>query len=206
MERESVTVGFLSYKPKVYQFMYNVSCQLAITFLFTEVAPVVVKDIIGFLIYKQIDVSRFEAYRALDSILNNNINNFIDRYGVHFELHFEKELKLLKSRTLEEYYFMFAINDRVLCNEQCYLRRVNRKIFEYSYVLRSPIVPTYSLKDPTPSAETINLDESLLETNDRRARKEKKETFRILLSCILSLNNRDKIVLINALSTCVKST
>ena len=115
MERESVTVGFLSYKPNVYQFMYNVSCQLANTFLFTDVAPVV-KDTIGFLIYKQIGVSRFEAYRALDSILNNNINNFIDRYGVHFELHFKKKLKLLKSRMLEEYYFMFAINARVLCH------------------------------------------------------------------------------------------
>ena len=188
MERESVTVGFLSYKPDVYQFMDNLSCQIANTFLFTEVLPAVVKDTIGFLIYKQIDVSRFEAYRALSSILNNNINNFIDMYGVHFELHFEKELKLLKSRTLEEYYFMFAINKRVLCHEQCYLRRDNGKMFGYSYVLRSPTVPTYSLKDPTYSAETINLDESLLETNDRIARKKEKQTFRRLLSCIFSLN------------------
>ena len=90
MERESVTVGFLSYKPDVYQFIYNVSCQIANTFLFTDVEAVVVKETIGFLVYKQIGVSRFEAYRALDSIRDNNINNFIDRYGVHFELHFEK--------------------------------------------------------------------------------------------------------------------
>ena len=116
MERESVTAGFFSYKPDVYQFMYNVSCQIGSTFPFTDIVPVVVKDTIGFFIYKQIDVSSFEAYRALDSILNNNINNFIDRYGVHFELHFKKKLKLLKSRMLEEYYFMFAINARVLCH------------------------------------------------------------------------------------------
>ena len=80
MERESVTVDFLSYKPDVYQFMYNVSCQIANTFLFTDVAAVVVKETIGFLVYKQIGVSRFEVYRALDSILNNNIGNFINGY------------------------------------------------------------------------------------------------------------------------------
>ena len=57
---------------------------------------------------------------------------------------------------------MFAINKWVLCHEQCYLRRDNGKIFGYSYVLRSATVPTYSLKDPTYSAETINLDKSLL--------------------------------------------
>ena len=168
--------------------MYNVSCQIANTFLFTDVVAVVVKGTIGFLVYKQIGVSRFEAYRALDSTLNNNINNFIDRYSIPFELHFEKELKLLKIRALEEYYFMFAINKWVLCHEQCYLWRDNGKIFEYSYVLHSPTVPTYSLKDPTYSTETINFDKSLLETNDRIARKEKKQTFRRLLSCIFSLN------------------
>ena len=83
---------------------------------------------------------------------------------------------------------MFAINKRLLCHEQCYLRRDNGKIFEYSYVLRSPTVPTYSLKDPTYSVETINLDDNLLETSDRIARKEKNQTFRRLLSCIFSLN------------------
>ena len=51
----------VSYKP-------NVSCQTADTFLFTGVAAVVVKETIGFLVYKQIGVSRFEAYSALDSI------------------------------------------------------------------------------------------------------------------------------------------
>ena len=137
MERESVTVGVFSYKPDVYQFIYNVSCQIGSTFPFTDVVPVVVKDTTGFMIYKQIDVSSFEAYRVLDSILNNNINNFIDRYKVHFELQFEKELRLLKSRTLEEYYFMFSISKGVICHEQCYLRRVNGKIFEYSFVMLS---------------------------------------------------------------------
>ena len=83
---------------------------------------------------------------------------------------------------------MFAINKRVLCHKQCYLRRGDGKIFEYKYVLRSLTVTTYSLKDPTYSADTINLDESLLETNDRIATKEKKETFRRLLSCMFSLN------------------
>ena len=62
------------------------------------------------------------------------------------------------------------------------------KYLSIVYVLRSPAVLTYSLKDPTHSAKTIKLDESLLETNDRIATKEKKQTFRRLLNCKFSLN------------------
>ena len=62
------------------------------------------------------------------------------------------------------------------------------KYLSIVYVLRSPTVLTYSLKDPMYSAKTIKLDESLLETNDRIATKEKKQTFGRLLSCKFSLN------------------
>ena len=56
--------------------------------MFTDVAPILVEDTLFFLIYRKIDVSKFKAYRAIDSILNNNIQNFIDRYRVDFEKYF----------------------------------------------------------------------------------------------------------------------
>ena len=94
MYENTVTVGFLSYKPNVYEFLYNLSCQLSDTMLFTDVAPVLIEGKLCFLFYKEVDVSRFEVYRAINSILNNNISNFYDRYGVDFNQHFNKYLRL----------------------------------------------------------------------------------------------------------------
>ena len=102
MEGETLTVGFLSCKPNIYEFLYNVSCQISDTFMFSEVAPIVIEDMICFLIYKHIDVSKFEAYRAIDSILNNNIYNFINRYGIDFDQHFKNYLQLVRARTMDD--------------------------------------------------------------------------------------------------------
>ena len=53
--------------------------------LFTDVAPGLIEEKLCFLFYKQVDVSRFEVYRAINSILiNNNISYFYGRYGVDF--------------------------------------------------------------------------------------------------------------------------
>ena len=46
-------------------------------FMFSKVAPTVNEDTICFLIYGDIDMSKFEAYRTIKGILNNNIYNFI---------------------------------------------------------------------------------------------------------------------------------
>ena len=62
--------------------------------MFSDVTPIVIEDTICFLIYRHIDVSKFEAYRAIDSILNKNIYNFINRYGVDFDQHFKNDLQL----------------------------------------------------------------------------------------------------------------
>ena len=56
----TVTVGFLSYKPNVYKFLYNLACQLSETMLFTDVALVLIEEKFCFLFYKQVDVSRFK--------------------------------------------------------------------------------------------------------------------------------------------------
>ena len=88
MESENLTVGFLSYKPDIYEFLYNISCQISETLMFTNVAPVIIEDTLAFLMYRKIDVIKFEGYRAIDSILNNNIENFIGRYGIDFKKHF----------------------------------------------------------------------------------------------------------------------
>ena len=93
MEGETLTVGFLSYKPNIYEFLYNVSCQTSDTFMFSNVTPIVIEDTICFLIYRPIGMSKFEGYRATDSILNNNIYNFISRYGVDFDQHFKNYLQ-----------------------------------------------------------------------------------------------------------------
>ena len=52
-------LGFLSYNPNVYEFLYNLSCQLSETMLFTYVALVLIEEKMCFLFYKQVDASRF---------------------------------------------------------------------------------------------------------------------------------------------------
>ena len=109
----TVTVGFLSYKSNVYKFLYILACQLSETMLFTDVASVLIEEKLCFLFYKQVDVSRFEVYRAINSILNNNISNFYDRYGVDFNQHFDKDLRLLRVRLMNDNFFTFGVNKRI---------------------------------------------------------------------------------------------
>ena len=92
-------------------------------------------------------------------------------------------MKLVSVRTLQEYYFMFTIIKVVLCHEQCYLKKDTGKILEYSYVLCSPTVPTYSLKDSTYSMETVNLDESLQEKRRRGREASEKTKIKLLEKC-----------------------
>ena len=80
------------------------------TMLFTDVALVLIEEKLCFLFYKQVDVSRFEVYRAINSILNNNISNFYDRHGVVFNQHFNKDLRLLHVRLMNDNFFTFGVN------------------------------------------------------------------------------------------------
>ena len=50
MIRERVEVGFLSYKPNIYEFLYNVTCQISETWLFSNVAPVIIGQNLFFIL------------------------------------------------------------------------------------------------------------------------------------------------------------
>ena len=68
-------------------------------------------------------------------------------------------------------------------------RRTLEKFLSIVYVLRSPIVPTYSLKDPTYSMETVNLDESLQEKGRQGREASEKRKNKHLEKCwVISLN------------------
>ena len=44
MYENTVTVGFLFYKPTVYEFLYNLTCQFSEAMLFTDVALVLMEE------------------------------------------------------------------------------------------------------------------------------------------------------------------
>ena len=112
MYENTVTVDVLSYKPNIYEFLYNLSCQVSETMLFTDVVPVMIEKKNVFLFYKQVDVSRFEVYRAINSIVNN-ISNFYHRYRVDFNQHFNKDLRPLRVTHMNDNFFTFGVNKSV---------------------------------------------------------------------------------------------
>ena len=143
--------------------------------MFTEVAPIVVEDTLCFLIYRKIDVSKFEAYRAIDSILNNNIPNFIDRHGVDFQKYFQDDMLLLRTRIMNDFYFTFAINHSIKNNSKGVLKTDMGTKMEFSYVIIPSTVPVYSYVHTAYNRETIELCEytssSSEETGARSSRK-----------------------------------
>ena len=68
--------------------------------------------------YKQIDVNKFEVYRAINSILHNNISNFYDKYGVDFNHDFNKDLRLLCVRLMNDNYFTFGVDKRIVSEDE----------------------------------------------------------------------------------------
>ena len=188
MESENLTVGFLSYKPDIYEFLYNISCQISETLMFTDVAPIIIEETLAFLIYRKIDVIKFEAYRAIDSILKNNIENFIDRYGIDFEKYFKDHLLLLRARIMNDFYFTFGINQGIKSNSSGVLKTdMGRKVV-FSYVTIPSNVPVYSYVHTAFNRETIELCEytssSDKETRARSGKRKTKNIFRNLIRCV----------------------
>lgn len=160
--------------------MFHVKFQ---TFTFSEVAPIVIEGTICFLIYRHIDVSKFEAYRAINSILNDNICNFINRYGISFDQHYKNVLQLVWARMMNDYFFMFAINKTVAFDHHGILKTDLERIQSYNYILKLSSAPIYSYTQPWYSRETINLNEYTLllsETRDK-SRRRKTNIFRNLI-------------------------
>ena len=135
--------AFLSYKPNVYEFLYNLSCQISETTLLTNVEPVLMEEKLCLLFYKQVDVSRFELYRAINSILDNNISNFYDRYGVDFNHHFNENLRLLHVRLMNDNLFTFWVNKRIAPEPEGNLQMDGGKTVTYKYVIQLDVVPVY---------------------------------------------------------------
>ena len=102
MTNNSVSLGFLSYKPET-EFFYNVSCQLSETLLFSAIAPVVVDGQIGFIYHKNVECTSVEVYNAFTATLLNNINHFS-----------------LKSIDFSDNFYLLAINKNVQCNSEGY--------------------------------------------------------------------------------------
>ena len=85
--------------------------------------------------YKQIDVGRFEVYRAINSILKNNISNFYDRYVVDLNQHFDKDLTLLRVRLMNDNFFILGMNKRIASEQEVNLQMDGGKTVTYEYVM-----------------------------------------------------------------------
>ena len=56
-------VKFLSYKPNIYQFLYNVTRQISETWLFSNVAPVIIGQNLCFLFHKNAETKERDLYQ-----------------------------------------------------------------------------------------------------------------------------------------------
>ena len=117
------------------------------------------RKIVFFLFYKQVDVSRFEVYWAINSILNNNISNFYDRCGVDFNQHFNKDLRLLLVRPMNDNFFTFGVNKRIASEHEGNLKMDGGKRVTYECVMQPHMVPVYGYMQTSYNRDQINLDE-----------------------------------------------
>ena len=143
-----------------------------------------------FLFYKQVDVNRFEVYRAINSILNNNISNFYDRYRVDFDQHFNKDLRLLRVRPMSDSFFTFGVKKRITSEHEGNLQMDGGKTVTYEYVVQLHMVSVYGYMQTY--RDQINLEEwsyitPNVEQGDCSLWKGMKQYFNKLLCCI-SLN------------------
>ena len=192
MKGNTPNAELLSYKHNVYKFFYNISCQISETWLFSYVAPVIMGENVCFLFHKHIDVSQFEAYKAINSILNNNICNFINKYGVDFNEHFDREFTLLWVRPIDKNSFCFGVNKPIVSQDEGTIRTEGGKTVTYEYVMQLNTVLVYKHIQTAYNRDQTDLDEwSSLPLNpdqgDDRPRKRIRHILRNMFCCI-SLN------------------
>ena len=135
MIRDRVEVGFLSYKPNIYEFLYNVTCQISETWLFSDVAPVIIGQNLCFLFYKNAETKECDAYKVITAVLNNNILNFYARYGADFHTHFESELAIRSERLVNENFYIFAIKKDIQTDSIGKFKTKFGQTISYRYVL-----------------------------------------------------------------------
>ena len=128
-------MDFWSYKPNIYEFFYNVTCQISETWLFRDVAPVFIGQNLCFLFYKNAETKECDAYKAITAVLNNNILNFYARYGVEFHTHFESKLAIQSERLVNENFYIFAIKKDIQTDSIGKFKTKFGQIISYRYVL-----------------------------------------------------------------------
>ena len=111
------------------------------------------------LFYKQVDVSRFEVYRGINSILNNSNINFYYRYGVDFNQHFNKDLRLSHVRLMNENFFTFGVNKRIASEHEENLQMDGGKMVTCEYVMQPHMVPVHRYMHTLYNRDQINLDD-----------------------------------------------
>ena len=142
------------------------------------------------LFYKQVDVSRFEVYRGINSILNNSNINFYYRYGVDFNQHFNKDLRLLHVRLMNENFFTFGVNKRIASEHEENLQMDRGKMVNYKCIRQPHMVAVSRYMQTSDNRDQISLDEwSYITTNveqgDRTLWKRMKQYFNKLYVAFL---------------------
>ena len=145
MTNNSVSLGFLSYKPET-EFFYNVSCQLSETLLFSAIAPVVVDGQIGFIYHKNVECTSVEVYNAFTATLLNNINHFS-----------------LKSIDFSDNFYLLAINKNVQCNREGYHQEVDGQIVKYKYIVEPTEIPVYNASCSGYNRESVDISDNDLD-------------------------------------------
>ena len=141
--------------------MYNITCQILESLLFSDVAPVLIGDNACFLLYKKHGTSEYEAYRTINAVLCYNIDKFSKRYGVDYYEHFKLDLTVLRGRLINEIFFVFAVNCSIAGDYGDTLITENGRFMQYNYVMQPKDISVYAY-----SRDSINIDEwSLLSGN-----------------------------------------
>ena len=116
-------VGFLNYKPNIYEFMYNITCQIWESLLFSDAAPVLIGENVCFLFYKIHGTSEYEGYRTINVILCYNIDKFSQSYGVDFSEYVKLDWTVLRARLIDKKFFVVVVNCLIAGNYEVTLIR-----------------------------------------------------------------------------------
>ena len=162
MWRNKVTVGFLNYKPNIYKFMYSITCQISELLLFSDVAPVLIRENVCFLFYKRHGTSEHEAYRTINAILCYNIDKFSQRYGADFDEDFKLDLTVLRARFINENFFVFAVNRSICGDYGGTLITENGQFMQYNCAMQPKNIPVYGNMPHAYTRDSINIDKSSL--------------------------------------------
>ena len=152
-----------------YEFLYNVTCQISETWLFSDVAPVIIGQNLCFSFYKNAETNECDACKAISAVLNNNILNFYARYGVDFHTHFESQLTIRSERLVNENFYLFVMKKDIQTDSIGKLKTKFGQTISYRYILlpgnAADII--YGYNRSSYSREKISLNDNSSLADDR---------------------------------------